>query len=141
MGRLLDFFSTLDVTSDVEKSTCPKLPQSWKQPEELHLESLESTTNTEAQIAEVRSASLQNPEARSTAFHSIFMDTCTLCGQPISGTKGVMQKLLDTVNPRLQQICCLTRTGETGRFCAVKVDAPGPHALQCVPLLQARACT
>ena len=69
------------------------------------------------------------------------------CGQALAGNKAVkqhlnrqhpevMSRVQQLITPRLQQHKVMMKKGSTCRYCQTKVDAPGRHSEQCVPLLQ-----
>ena len=75
------------------------------------------------------------------------MESCALCGQALAGNKAVkqhlnrqhpevMSRVLQIITSRLQQHKVMMKKGSTCRYCQTKVDAPGRHSEQCVPLLQ-----
>ena len=47
-----------------------------------------------------------------------------------------MSCVQDIISPRLQQHKVMMKKGQPCRYCRTKVDAPGRHSEQCVPLLQ-----
>ena len=140
------FASFFYLRKHVEASTCPRVELLHRQQEELPTE-IQDQQNQAQQLQE---AATRDPEAaaRNPAFHSLFMESSTICRQLLSGQKGakqhlnkqhpnIMSKLDKLLQPRLQHFKVVLHKGDTCRYCRLKVDAPGRYAQQCVPLLQA----
>ena len=94
--------------------------------------------------AAVKQESLRDPAsaASNPDLHVWLMESCALCGQALAGNKAVkqhlnrqhpevMSRVQQLITPRLQQHKVMMKKG-----CQTKVDAPGRHSEQCVPLLQ-----
>ena len=129
----------------VEASTCPRVAVL------LHDQGNDEAPATELEQlhARVKEAALREPgqAAMNPEFQIWLLESCALCGQALAGNKAVKQHLnrqhpevmscvQDIISPRLQQHKVMMKKGQPCRYCRTKVDAPGRHSEQCVPLLQ-----
>ena len=143
---LASFKSVFYLRKHVETSTCPKVELLLRVQEEVPPQQTSSRGLQERLQTDVESS----PESAATnpEYHSIFMESCVLCGQALPGQKGakqhlnrqhpeIMSSLESCLQERLKSFKVLLHKGEHCRFCHHKVDAPGRHVQQCVPLLQA----
>ena len=133
----------------VESGACP------------NLEDLLQKRNRSAQqsmhpphLSEVYAKRLQGADAllSSPICRSALMQHCGLCGQLIVGHKGVKQHIQQAHSSVWMQFSAqvfesmhshkaLFSKGHQCRYCSQRVDAPGRHATQCVPLLQSYLLT
>ena len=130
----------------ISQLTCPRSDLLFRKSEELPIE-IQHQQEAQARLRAAVSTDLE-AAARDPAHHSLFMESCVLCGQTISAQKGIKQhfnrqhpeimKALATIRPpRLQQFKVFFHKGDTCRYCRHRIDAPGRHSHQCSPLLQA----
>ena len=129
----------------IEISTCPYI--------HVLLEGAQQETGSMTELDQVHAAvkqeSLRDPAsaASNPDLHVWLMESCALCGQALAGNKAVkqhlnrqhpevMSRVQQLITPRLQQHKVMMKKGSTCRYCQTKVDAPGRHSEQCVPLLQ-----
>ena len=105
-------------------------------------------------LSEVYAKRLQGADAllSSPICRSALMQHCGLCGQLIVGHKGVKQHIQQAHSSVWMQFStqvfesmhshkALFSKGHQCRYCSQRVDAPGRHATQCVPLLQSDLLT
>ena len=131
----------------IEISTCPCVHVLLQ----IAQQETVSTTELDRVHADVKHESLKDPAsaASNPDLHVWLMESCALCGQALAGNKAVkqhrnrqhpevMSRVLQIITPRLQQHKVMMEKGSTCRYCQTKVDAPGRHSEQCVPLLQTR---
>ena len=129
----------------VEASTCPRVSIL-----------LQNQADAEAPVTElelpherVKAEALREPgqAAMNPDLQIWLMESCALCGQALAGNKAVKQHLnrqhpevmtsvQAIISPRLQLRKVMMKKGQPCRYCRTKVDAPGRHSEQCVPLLQ-----
>ena len=129
----------------VETSTCPRVSLL-----------LQNQADAEAPVTElaqfherVKAEALREPgqAAMNPDLQIWLMESCALCGQALAGNKAVKQRLnrqhpevmtsvQSIISPRLQLHKVMMKKGQPCRYCRTKVDAPGRHSEQCVPLLQ-----
>ena len=101
------------------------------------------------QLIEVYRSKSQGQDAMlsSQNCRDILKQNCVLCGQRILGHKGIKQHIKQvhstTWHEQSSEVLAQMRThktmlskGSACRYCALRVDAPGRHAEQCVVLLQ-----
>ena len=129
----------------IKASTCPRVSillqnQADAEAPVTELEQLHERVKVEA-LREPGQAAM-NPELQIW-----LMESCALCGQALAGNKAVKQHLnrqhpevmtsvQAIISPRLQLHKVMMKKGQSCRYCRTKVDAPGRHSEQCVPLLQ-----
>ena len=133
----------------VESGACPNLEdllqkrsRSAQQP--MHPPHLSEVYARRPQGAD---AILSSPICRSA-----LMQHCGICGQLIVGHKGVKQHIQQAHSSVWMQFStqvfesmhshkALFTKGHQCRYCSQRIDAPGRHATQCVPLLQSYLIT
>ena len=129
----------------IEISTCPCVHILLREDQQDSLQQ----TELDKVHTDVKRESLQDPAsaAYNPDLHIWLMESCALCGQALAGNKAVkqhlypqhpevMSRVLQIITSRLQQHKVMMKKGSTCRYCQTKVDAPGSHSEQCVPLLQ-----
>ena len=130
----------------METTTCPRSDLLSRRNEELPIE-IQHQQDEQTRLHAAVMADL-GAAARDPAHHSLFMESCVLCGQTLSAQKGikqhlnrqhpeVMEALANLLPQRLLQYKVLFHKGDTCRYCRHRIDAPGRHSQQCPPLLQA----
>ena len=129
----------------IEASTCPRVSILLQIQDDAEA----PVTELEQLHARVKAAALQDPgqAAMNPDLQIWLMESCALCGQALAGNKAVKQHLNRQhpevmtcvhaiIKPRLQLHKVMMKKGQPCRYCRTKVDAPGRHSEQCVPLLQ-----
>ena len=129
----------------IEVSTCPRVSVLLQDQDNVEA----PATELEQLHERVKAEALREPgqAAMNPDLHIWLMESCALCGQALAGNKAVkqhlnrqhpevMSRVQAIIKPRLQQHKVMMKKGQTCRYCGTKVDAPGRHSEQCVPLLQ-----
>ena len=142
-GRM--FRSYFFLRQHVEASTCPRVSVLLQNAQEAE----PPLTELDQVHEKVKQKSLRDPAsaALSPDLHVWLMESCSLCGQALAGNKAVkqhlnrqhpevMHRVQQLITPRLQLHKVMMKKGSICRYCQTKIDAPGRHSEQCVPLLQ-----
>ena len=129
----------------IEASTCPRVSILLQNQDDADA----PVTELEQLHDRVKVEALRDPgqTAMNPDLQIWLMESCALCGQALAGNKAVKQHLnrqhpevmtrvQAIISPRLQLHKVMMKKGQPCRYCRTKVDAPGRHSEQCVPLLQ-----
>ena len=129
----------------IEASTCPRVSILLQNQDDAEA----PVTELEQLHDRVKAEALRDPgqTAMNPDLQIWLMESCALCGQALAGNKAVKQHLnrqhpevmtrvQAVISPRLQLHKVMMKKGQPCRYCRTKVDAPGRHSEQCVPLLQ-----
>ena len=129
----------------VEASTCPRVSILLQNQDDAE----EPITELEQLHERIKVEALRDPgqTAMNPDLQLWLLESCALCGQALAGNKAVKQHLnrqhpdvmtcvQAKITPKLQQHKVMMKKGQSCRYCRTKVDAPGRHSEQCVPLLQ-----